>query len=78
MDSTINQTDNAESCKALYAYIGDTLKDHETFHFMEFRFLNRLNIVQLQNRLVTLKAQIHQDQIAPDSSQLQETLKEYS
>ncbi|KAI1877466.1 hypothetical protein JX265_003474 [Neoarthrinium moseri] len=51
----------------LSQYVTRSLEEEEDFHFLRFEHLQRLNIVQLQIRLVRLKSTIHRrGQAEPD------------
>jgi hypothetical protein len=48
-------------------------------HFLEFGTLQRMNIVDLQNKLAIIKGNVWKDMSAPDEimKELRETLKDY-
>ena len=45
----------------LLDYVGFSTKHEETFHFLGFEFLHRLNIVRIQNNLIAFKEGIVRD-----------------
>lgn len=48
-----------ESDKAnLVGYVYRSLEDEEEFHFLRFEFLQRINITQLEVKLVRMKSEI--------------------
>lgn len=61
----------------LYAYTYESCKEEETFHFLGFEFLQRMNIVQLQNELAELKTHVHSGTYDHDVHNLQATLRNY-
>ena len=46
----------------LYNYTQESCHKEEAFHILEFEFLQRLNIVQLQNKLAEIKSKVHNAQ----------------
>ncbi|KAI1874792.1 uncharacterized protein JN550_002221 [Neoarthrinium moseri] len=64
----------------LSQYVTRSLEEEEDFHFLRFEHLQRLNIVQLQIRLVRLKSTIHRrGQAEPDElDDLNALLERYS
>lgn len=61
-------------------YVDQSIKDEEVFHYFGFEYLHRLNIVSLQNQLITLRESIaagthNRDQ---DPDQLKRLLSDYS
>ncbi|KAG6362893.1 hypothetical protein INS49_007988 [Diaporthe citri] len=65
--------------RAYVEYVKRSLNEEEEFHFQRFEFLQRLNLVQLQVKLVRLKSQIQASNCAPEEDivTLQETLQNY-
>lgn len=64
------------------AYVEDvkrSLNEEEEFHFQRFEFLQRLNLAQLQVKLVRLKSKIQASNCASEEDlvTLQETLQNY-
>ena len=43
----------------LYNYTQESCHKEEAFHILEFEFLQRLNIAQLQNKLAEIKSKVH-------------------
>lgn len=66
--------------KTLIAYVTRSLNEEEDFHFLRLEFLQRLNIVNLQVKLVQMKSRIKRDQEASiqDREELRITLQQYS
>jgi hypothetical protein len=61
-------------------YVDQSIKDEEIFHYFGFEYLHRLNIVSLQNQLITLRESIaagthNRDQ---DPDRLKRLLSDYS
>ncbi|KAM0446037.1 hypothetical protein ACHAPV_004712 [Trichoderma viride] len=61
-------------------YVDQSIKDEEVFHYFGFEYLHRLNIVSLQNQLITLRESIaagthNRDQ---DPDQLKRLLSDYT
>lgn len=50
----INSVKEAE----LLDYVSTSLVEEETFHFLSFEFLQRLNIVRIQNDLIDMRENI--------------------
>lgn len=61
----------------LYTYVLESCDEEERFHFLGFEFLQRLNIVQLQNKLIELKIKVHKGRHKTDSQELQTALQLY-
>ncbi|RSL60420.1 hypothetical protein CEP53_005443 [Fusarium sp. AF-6] len=66
--------------KNLVEYVNRSLEVEEDFHFLRFEFLQRLNITQLQVKLVRLKSRIHaQRQVSvQDQELLQGMLRDHA
>lgn len=47
--------------EGLVKYVNRSLDEEEDFHFLRFEFLQRLNLAQLQVRLVRLKSKIQRE-----------------
>ena len=73
MDTGRDQTES------LFQYVNRSLEDEEDFHFLRFEFLHRLNIVDLEVKLVRMKSRIRRAGTAsPDQlDQLSSTLRSY-
>ena len=63
----------------LFKYVQHTLKDEETFHFLGFEFLHRVNIVQIQNDLIAMRENVHSTRGRDfDKDRLNRLLDDYS
>lgn len=63
----------------LYEYVEESVREEESFHCLEFEYLQRLNIVHFQLKLAKLKGESHTKRQHPDSgAKLSKTLKDYS
>ncbi|OIW26313.1 hypothetical protein CONLIGDRAFT_646490 [Coniochaeta ligniaria NRRL 30616] len=73
MNGSTDQDDN------LIQYVNRSLEDDEEFHFLRFEFLHRLNIVDLEVKLVRLKSLIRRNRTAQPSQldELNRTLRSY-
>lgn len=65
--------------RAYVEYVKRSLNEEEEFHFQRFEFLQRLNLAQLQVKLVRLKSKIQASKCASEEDlvTLQETLHNY-
>lgn len=62
----------------LLEYVNRSLDEEEEFHFLRFESLQRINIVQLQDKLVQLKRKAQAKTLAADDYEgLKTTLKDY-
>ncbi|KAF1959853.1 hypothetical protein CC80DRAFT_439979 [Byssothecium circinans] len=61
-------------------YVNRSLNEEEDFHFLRFEFLQRMNLAQLQVKLVRIKSHIQKEGKAPaeELEKLQLTLREYA
>jgi hypothetical protein len=61
-------------------YVDQSIKDEEVFHYFGFEYLHRLNIVSLQNQLITLRESIAAGTYnrAQDPDRLKRLLSDYS
>ncbi|KAL7909802.1 hypothetical protein GGI35DRAFT_451060 [Trichoderma velutinum] len=66
--------------KKLIAYVARSLNEEEDFHFLRLEFLQRINITNLQVKLVRMKSRIQRDQTASieDMEELRINLQQYS
>ncbi|KAL7952774.1 hypothetical protein V8C34DRAFT_309765 [Trichoderma compactum] len=66
--------------KKLIAYVARSLNEEEDFHFLRLEFLQRLNIVNLQVKLVRMKSRIQREQTTSieDMEELRTNLQQYS
>lgn len=63
----------------LFSYVCSSIQDEEIFHFMGFELLHRLNIVQLQNELISIKEDVLRTRgAAVDTERLKKLLNDYS
>lgn len=62
----------------LFDYVNSSLEEEERFHFFGFEFLQRLNLVQLQNDLISVRAEIQESRAQNyDKLRLRALLVEY-
>jgi hypothetical protein len=61
----------------IFRYVSESLDKEETFHILGFEFLQRYNIVQLQNHLIAARESIYKDP-ASGNSELKLLLRDYS
>lgn len=59
----------------LFNYVTTSIQEEETFHFLGFEFLHRLNIVQIQNDLTRAREDIFRNRSAGAESADREKLK---
>ncbi|KAM0256155.1 hypothetical protein ACHAQJ_005132 [Trichoderma viride] len=66
--------------KKLVAYVARSLNEEEDFHFLRLEFLQRLNITNLQVKLVQMKSRIQRDEktSAEDMEELRINLQQYA
>lgn len=63
----------------LFNYVEHTLNDEETFHYLGFEFLHRLNIVRIQNDLIAIREDMYRNRGRKfDKSNLDRLLNDYS
>ncbi|KAH6967932.1 hypothetical protein BKA56DRAFT_679066 [Ilyonectria sp. MPI-CAGE-AT-0026] len=63
----------------LFSYVCSSIQDEEVFHFMGFELLHRLNIVQLQNDLISIKEDVLRTRGAGvDTERLKKLLNDYT
>lgn len=63
----------------LFKYVSDSIDEEETFHFLGFEFLHRLNIVQIQNDIIRAREEIFRNRSAgADGEKLKKLLADYS
>ncbi|KAI8725569.1 hypothetical protein NCS52_00128300 [Fusarium sp. LHS14.1] len=64
----------------LVAYVNRSIDEEEDFHFLQFEFLQRLNITQLEVRLAGLKSQIDTQGLinSQDQEVLRRSLRDYA
>jgi hypothetical protein len=78
MEQHDGQTDFPQK---LYSYVEESLTKKESFHFLGFERLQRLNIVQLQYKLAEIKVSAKKDSRYPvdevQAKLLKETLVDY-
>lgn len=75
VDSQHGPPNNSE----VFDYVNHSIRDEETFHFLGFEFLHRLNIVQIQNQLIAAKEDIVSNKGTKFNQQrLKELLDDYS
>jgi hypothetical protein len=78
MEQHDGQTDFSQK---LYSYVEESLTKEESFHFLGFERLQRLNIVQLQYKLAEIKVRAKKDSRCPvdeaEAKLLKETLVDY-
>jgi hypothetical protein len=61
----------------LFDYIGRSVDDEETFQFLGFEFLQRLNIVQIQNDLIAARNEIFGSRCNKKKEDLKIVLNDY-
>lgn len=61
----------------LFNYIQRSIDDEETFHFLGFEFLQRLNIVQIQNDLIAARNEIFGSKCNDKKENLKVLLNDY-
>jgi hypothetical protein len=61
----------------VFRYVSESLDKEETFHILGFEFLQRYNIVQLQNHLIAARESIYKDPTS-SNSELKLLLRDYS
>jgi hypothetical protein len=61
----------------IFRYVSESLDKEETFHILGFEFLQRYNIVQLQNHLIAVRESIYKDP-GSSTSELKLLLRDYS
>jgi len=63
----------------LFRYVEASLDQEEVFHVLGFEFLQRYNLVRIQNKLTKIRESIHADlRQSCDEESLKNTLSEYS
>lgn len=63
----------------LIDYVDTSRSNEETFHYLGFEFLHRLNIVSIQNKLIELRERIASSRGRElDDDQLAKLLSDYS
>lgn len=63
----------------LFNYVEHTLNDEETFHYLGFEFLHRLNIVRIQNDLIAIREDMYRNRGRKfDKANLDRLLSDYS
>lgn len=63
----------------LFNYVAETLNEEETFHYLGFEFLHRVNIVRIQNDLIAMRENMHRVRGRNfDKDNLNRLLNEYS
>lgn len=63
----------------LFRYVAASLDQEEIFHVLGFEFLQRYNLVRIQNKLATIRESIHADLgQSCDEKDLNDALNEYS
>jgi hypothetical protein len=63
----------------LFNYVTTSIEEEETFHFLGFEFLHRLNIVQIQNDIARAREDIFRNRSAgADREKLKTLLADYS
>lgn len=65
--------------KKLVAYVARSLNEEEDFHFLRLEFLQRLNIVNLQVKLIRMKSRIERngESSAEDLEELRTKLQQH-
>lgn len=66
-----------EGTEEIFQYIKTSIDDEETFHFMGFEFLQRLNIVQIQNDLIVARDEIFASRCNDKKAELKALLNDY-
>jgi hypothetical protein len=61
----------------IFEYTKRSINDEETFHFMGFEFLQRLNLVQIQNDLITARNEIYASRRNEKKVELKGLLNDY-
>lgn len=63
----------------LFRYVAASLDQEEIFHFLGFEFLQRYNLVRIQNKLAIIRESIHADLgQSCDEKNLNDVLNAYS
>lgn len=63
----------------LFNYVAESLKEEETFHYLGFEFLHRVNIVRIQNDLIAIRENMHRTRGRTfDKDNLTRILNDYS
>lgn len=63
----------------LFNYVEHTLNDEETFHYLGFESLHRLNIVRIQNDLIAIREDMYRNRGRKfDKAKLDRLLNNYS
>jgi hypothetical protein len=79
MQDSLETDLTSEERQWLYRYVEESVREEESFHCLEFEYLQRLNIVHFQLKLAKLKGDCRSQGKHPDSKKkLSETLKDYS
>ena len=52
----------------LYRYTEESCRKEEAFHILQYKFLQRLNIVNLQNKLAEIKSRVHDAKRCDDAT----------
>lgn len=79
-DSNISQLNGHERTDVeLFRYVAASLDQEEIFHVLGFEFLQRYNLVRIQNKLAKIRESIHADLgQSCDEKSLNDVLNEYS
>lgn len=80
MASSPEQKSTAEYAKNLLSYCSKSVQVEEDFHFLRFEFLQRVNLVNLENDLVQIKSRMFGPEYMTNPQELHDlrnTLQQY-